>query len=239
MNSFIVSPERNGLVPLKTQASQPAAERAQRRLLLCGILSSVLYVVMNVVGALLYAGYSSTTQTVSELSAIGAPTRPIWVALGVVYTLLVLAFAWGVRQSAAGNRRLGVVGGLLLLYGALGLLWPLAPMHQREVLAAGGGTLSDTLHLVFAAVTVLVMLLAIGFGAAALDRPFRVYSVATLIALSFFGTLTGIDGPKLSSGAPTPWIGVWERINIGVFLVWVVVLAMVLLQKRNKVLSLA
>jgi hypothetical protein len=24
---------------------------------------------------------------------------------------------------------------------------------------------------------------------------------------------------------PTPWIGLWERINISVFLMWVVVLA--------------
>jgi hypothetical protein len=27
---------------------------------------------------------------------------------------------------------------------------------------------------------------------------------------------------------PTPWIGLWERINISVFLMWVVVLAAVL-----------
>jgi hypothetical protein len=37
------------------------------------------------------------------------------------------------------------VGGLILAYASLGLLWPFAAMHQREVLAAGGGTLSDTM----------------------------------------------------------------------------------------------
>ena len=43
--------------------------------------------------------------------------------------------------------------GLLPSYGcgpSLGLLWPFAPMHQREVLAAGGATPSDTLHQVLA-----------------------------------------------------------------------------------------
>jgi hypothetical protein len=32
---------------------------------------------------------------------------------------------------------------------------------------------------------------------------------------------------------PTTWIGLWERINIGVFMVWVIVLAMALLRVRE------
>jgi len=43
-------------------------------LLVCGILASLLYVAMNVIGAMMYDGYSSVSQTVSELSAIGAPS---------------------------------------------------------------------------------------------------------------------------------------------------------------------
>ena len=108
----------------------------------------------------------------------------------------------------------------MLAYGALGLLWPFAPMHLREVLASGGGTASDTMHLALGAVTVLLMLLAIGFGAAALGSRFRLYSIASLVILAFFGLLTFMDAPRLSANLPTPWIGVWERINIGVFLLW-------------------
>jgi len=29
----------------------------------------------------------------------------------------------------------------------------------------------------------------------------------------------------LQTNLPTPWIGLWERINISVFLLWVVMLA--------------
>jgi hypothetical protein len=32
---------------------------------------------------------------------------------------------------------------------------------------------------------------------------------------------------------PTPMIGVWERINIGVFLLWVVILATVLIRRGD------
>ena len=60
-------------------------------------------------------------------------------------------------------------------------------MHLRETLAAGGGTVSDTMHLVLASVTVLLMLLAIAFGAAAFGRPFRLYSIVTLVILETFG----------------------------------------------------
>jgi hypothetical protein len=70
----------------------------------------------------------------------------------------------GVWMSAGRSRALRRASGSILAYGSLGVLWPLAPMHRREVLAAGGGTLTDTLHLVLASVTVLLMLLAIGFA---------------------------------------------------------------------------
>jgi hypothetical protein len=121
-----------------------------------------------------------------------------------------------------------MVGGLILAYASLGLLWPFVPMHQRDVLAAGGGTLSDTLHQVLAAVTVFLMFLAIGFGAMAFGKRFRLYSIVTIVVLLVFGGLTFLEAPRLQMNLPTPWIGLWERINISVFLLWVVVLATVL-----------
>jgi hypothetical protein len=150
-----------------------------------------------------------------------------------LYTVLVTAFGWGVWKSAGRIRALRIVGGLIVAYGALGLVWPLAPMHLRETLAAGGGTLSDTLHIVLGSVTVLLMLVAMGFGAAAFGKRFRLYSIASLVLLVTFGALTFLDAPRIAANLPTPWIGVWERINIGVFLLWVVVLAVTLLRGRD------
>jgi hypothetical protein len=197
-------------------------------LLACGITSSLLYVFMNVFVAMQWPQYSSVSQTVSELSAVGAPTRPLWVSLGAAYTLLVTAFGFGVRASGSRNRRLRVAGALIVAYGLGGVIWPFAPMHQRAVLAAGGGTVSDTVHLALGAVTVLLMFLAIGFAAAAFGKRFRLYSIATMVILLAFGVLTGLDAPRVGANLPTPLTGVWERINIGVFLLWVVVLAVTL-----------
>ncbi len=202
-------------------------------LLGCGILSSMLYVAMTVLVAMQWEGYDSASQTISELSAIGAPTRSLWVLPAAFYTILVTAFGWGVWKSAGRNRALRIVGGLITSYGALGLAWPFAPMHLREVLAAGESTQSDTMHLVLATVTVVLMLLAMAFGAAAFGRRFLRYSIVSLLILLAFGGLTFLDAPRIAANQPTPLAGVWERINIGVFLIWVVVLAIALLRSTG------
>jgi hypothetical protein len=106
-------------------------------------------------------------------------------------------------------------------------------MHQREVLAAGGATMTDTMHLVLAGITVLLFLLSLGFGAASFGKGFRIYSIATIILLAIFGGLTALDAPRVEADLPTPFAGVWERINTGVYLVWVIVLAIILLNQKQ------
>lgn len=203
-------------------------------LLICGVLSSILYLAMNVFVPMRLEGYSSVSQTISELSAVGVATRPLWVWLGAAYTLLVLAFGLGVWRSAGRNRPLRVVGGLMIAYAVTGLAWPFAPMHQREILAAGGGSLADTMHLVLGGVTGILYLSALGFGAAAFGKNFRLYSIVTILITVVFSALTGMAGPRIGADLPTPWVGVWERIFIGGFLVWIVVLAAILLRAGRR-----
>ncbi|MFA5910803.1 MAG: DUF998 domain-containing protein [Vicinamibacterales bacterium] len=191
----------------------------RRVLLACGIAASLLYAAMNVFIPMQWDGYSSAAQAVSELSAIGAPTRPLWVPLGIVYTLLMVAFGWGVRASAPRNRPLRVAGGLLIAGGLIGLFWPPMQLRGTEF------SLTDALHIAFTMVALLCMFLEIGFGAAAFGKRFRLYSIATLVIFVVFGVLTTLEAPRIAANLPTPWIGVWERINIGAFLLWVVALA--------------
>jgi len=197
-------------------------------LLGCGILSSLLYALMNVFIPLEWPGYDAASQVVSELSAIGAPTRPLWLLFAAIYTALLVAFGFGVWQSAGRSRPLRILGALIVAHAIFGLAWP--PMHQRDVLAAGGGSLTDTLHIAWTFVTVVCMLLEIGLGAAALGGRFRRYSIVTVVVLVAFGVLTAIDGPRISANLPTPWVGVWERLNIAAFMIWVIVLATMLLR---------
>jgi hypothetical protein len=207
------------------------AERWRRVLLACGILAAILYVAMTLFVGLLWEGYSVVSGVPSELSAIGAPTRLLWMWLGAVYAVLMVAFGWIVWTSAAPNRALRVVGALLMADAVVGQFWP--PMHQRAVLAAGGGTLTDTLHLVWAAITGVFFVFIVGFGAAALGKRFRIYSIATMVIGLACGAVTGMYASQVQADLPTPGVGVWERISIAAFMGWIVALAIALLRRQH------
>jgi hypothetical protein len=221
MESFIV----------QTRKHLPAFTNLEKLLLFCGILSSVLYVFANITCAIQYEGYNSMSQTVSELSAIEAPTRGLWVSMMIPFSLLVIAFALGLISTGSRNRPLRIAGILFLIDALIGFFWP--PMHQREVLAAGGGTWTDTLHVSFTFIHIPLVMVAIGFGGAALGKYFRLYSIITLATLVVAGVFTGMQSPNVQKNLSTPSIGVWERIIIGVYMLWIVVLAILLLRNHQ------
>ena len=150
------------------------SETVQKALLLCGIISSVWYIGMNLFVPLYFPGYNSASRVISELSAVGSPTRQLWNLLGIPYTLLFIAFSWGVWNAAGTNRPLRVAGKLLIAYSLLGLLWPVAPMHLRESLEAGGATWTDTMHIALGAASEVFFLLSLGFAATAFGKGFRI-----------------------------------------------------------------
>jgi hypothetical protein len=201
----------------------------------CGIVSSVLYVITEVLGTLRYPGYSYADQEFSELTAQGAPTRDFMVALNVApYTLLVAAFAGGVWASAGPKRAGRIAGAMLLGYVATGMVTGLIfPMRPREALAAGEGTLRNAMHIPATAVMSLFIVLAMGFGATLLGKRFRYYSYGTIATLLVLGALAGLQGGQMEANQPTPWMGVEERINIYATMLWVAVLAIGLLRAQK------
>jgi len=201
-------------------------------LLVCGILAAALYTSMTVLVGRLWNDYSASSQTISELSAIGAPTRTLWMLLGTLYSALMIGFGWVVWRSQPANRALRVVGMLLMIHGVFGAFWP--PMHQRAVLVAGGGTITDTLHIVWAIVTGLLFTLETGFGAAALGRRFLSYSISTMAIVLACGAITGTYSAGIQANLPTPWVGIWERLSSGLYMLWIAVLAIALLRIRRQ-----
>ena len=207
----------------------------RRILLVCGVVSSVLYVAVDVLGSLRYPGYRYTEQQFSELTASGSPVRPLMVALGVIpYTLLVAAFAVGVFTSAPKKRAGRITAAMLLGYAAFGMAggW-LTPMNTREALEAGERGLRNAMHVPMTALMSLFMLLAMGFGATLLGKRFRYYSYATIAVLVVFGVLTSLQAGKMVANEATLWMGLEERINIYATMLWVAVLAIGLLRTKE------
>lgn len=196
-------------------------------LLVCGILSSVLYVSADIVAAISWRSYSYTSQAISELFAIGSPTR--WIFALIPYTPLVIAFGIGVWWSAGRERGLRTTGILLVAYGVVSHVGSYFPMHQR----GATGSFTDIMHILLTIALVLLIFLFVGFGATAAGKWFRVYSIGTILTLLVFGALAGIQGPRIAANLPTPWLGVTERINVYSAMSWVLVFAIVLLRKKE------
>ena len=153
------------------------------------------------------------------------------ITLGLAGYALLVAFGVRVWRSTPGNRRLRVVGRALVVFGVLAL-WavPFASMHVR----GAERSLTDTMHLVDGAIAVLLLVVAIGFGATAFGQRYRLYSIATILVLVAFGAWAGMDGPRIAEGLPTPWIGIKERISAYSYQLWLVVLAIALLPPTTK-----
>lgn len=207
-----------------------------RFLLWCGVVYGVAYVVANdAIAATFYDGYRRAEQAISELSATGAPTQPFLAITSPFFWGLMISFGVGVWRASHGNRWLRVTGALLVVHGAWMPLWLVGPMSQREVIASGGGTWSDTMHLVLGGLSGLFILLELAFGAAGNGWWFRLYSILTAAAVVVFtAVLTGIASADLAAGNATPWLGLVERIGIYAWMLWMAVLAVRLLIEEKR-----
>src|SRR6478672_9852513 len=106
-------------------------------LLTCGIAAAAFYVALDAFAALRYPGYSPFEHTVSELFAVGAPARPLFITIGLIYPVLWFAFGAGIWMSAGRAIALKLVAAGLIGKEILGTVVTLFfPMHQRAVLAA-------------------------------------------------------------------------------------------------------
>jgi hypothetical protein len=200
---------------------------ARKILLICGILSSLVYVSMDIIGGTRWESYSWISQEFSRLSAIGAPSRPIHLVLSLIYSLLVIAFGLGVWQSSGRKHSLRVIGVALIIYAIDSWIWP---QFFPEDLSKPVSALTNTMHIVLTVVTLLTWLLILGFAIATFRKWLRLYTIGTLLAIIVFGALTAPQGAALAAGQPTPWLGLTERLNIYSFMLWAVVVAIVLLR---------
>ncbi|WP_213979477.1 DUF998 domain-containing protein [Sphingomonas sp. dw_22] len=201
-------------------------------LLICGLAASIVYVGTDLVAASRYPGYSFTDQAVSELFAIGAPTRFLVVPLFSIASLLLLAFAWGVWLSAGGSPMLRLVAVMSAASAVDALiLWNAFPMHMR----GAERTFTDTMHLILGANP--FVWLALIFGATAFRGRFRTASIATLILLVLPAVFAFRYVHALDMGEATPGLGLAERVSQYGYQLWQAALALLLINKTGTPLS--
>jgi hypothetical protein len=207
----------------------------RKLLLACGVLAALVWMGTDIYASLRYAGYRYPFQVISDLSAVGAPSRAFVNQFDLAYVVLKIAFAVGVWVSADQKRALRLAAGALLASGVVDLVVFFFPWNPGEP----GGSFSNVMHSILAGgANVLLMLTAIGLGAGADSTWFRLYSYGTLLVLLVSGGMmalldTGpLDASTLSANLPPPWFGLTERINAYGFVLWMIVLALVRLGQR-------
>jgi hypothetical protein len=203
-----------------------------RLLLVGGVIAAPFFILTDIVAAtLVYPGYDYTAQQVSELSAIGAPSRDFWMLMGYPYNLFTLAFAGGVWLVAGGRLSLRIAAVLIVFFVANNLLWGwLAPMHMRGTQF----TDTDTMHIMFTISAVMLMLGFIGCGAAAFGSGFRIYSATTIVLMLVAGVVVGTQIGAIAANQPTPWMGLVERVSVYGPLIWMAVFAAALLRRQSE-----
>ncbi len=225
-----------------TTATLPAGqERALTRALLsCGVFYALAYVLLNdVVAAALYPGYDRLDQAVSELSATAAPSKPFLQAMLPVFTFLLAGFATGIWRAAGPQRALRAAAVLVFGSTVVGVAWLFFPMTSREAMTVGAPmTANDVGHLVLSGLTVSLILAEMTLSAVALGRWFRLLAAASAGVLLTFGVLMSRLAPHTAEGH-TPLMGLYERIMLGGWLVWMATFALVLMRRLKAVQPLA
>jgi hypothetical protein len=207
----------------------PTASRIARNgAMVAGILSSIIYVTIDLTSVARYPGYSLVDQAISELSAVGAPasSTQLWQLLGPSYGILFGAFALGVLITGRGNRWLTASAWIMLAFIAWGVMWPFFPMHQR----GAERNLSDLGHLILGGGSLSFMTAFIGCGAFALGPHFRTFSLVSAFTILLAGLATFAYVPAMALGLETPWLGIVERVMIYGYLLWIVVLGLALMR---------
>lgn len=222
------------ITKMQTTKESLKLKMVRKVLLICGIISSLLYVTIDIFAAMRWEGYSYTSQAFSELLAAGAPTRSFVLTFSFVYNVLVIVFGLCISTTDSKKRALRITGFLLIGYAIVGIVTPVFfPAHLRGTEA----TINNLMHLPLTALGVLLILLSVVFGAAAHGKLFRLYSIGTILIITIFGAWAGSYVPLIEAELPTPWLGVIERINIYGYMLWVMVLAFIRIRAEKDVIK--
>jgi hypothetical membrane protein len=201
-----------------------------KSLMLCGILAPIVYALTVVLGGILRPGYSHVAQAVSDLIATGAPNKALLDPLFAVYNLLVIAFAIGLFQHVHADHQKykkisGTVGALVLVaQGIFGLATLIFPEPAGGMSAAITST--GAMHIVFAGLSSLttmltILLMGFWFRNSQYAHRYGLYSFISVAAVFLSGGLAAITVANQS-----PVAGLVERITIGGFLQWLLVIAL-------------
>lgn len=190
----------------------------QKILLGCGILASLLKVGTDVLAGLTTKGYNFVLHSISNLSALGAPTRSFVLPLDLIYDLLMLAFSVAVWQLAGQSVPIRIAAVLIAANALIsGVVETFLPMRL--------GQAPGTLHVALMATAMFAFVGAIALGGAGSSGWLRYLSYGIILAFIILTAIGLLFPAKNAAGKPVASIGIQERTMVAAYLLWVIALA--------------
>ena len=201
----------------------------QRALPYCGAIASLLYFGMDRLAGWVMPGYDFMSQSMSDLSAIGTSTRPLVVSINVFAAMFIIAFGIGVWRMADRAFLPRATAGLVIGQALAGL-----SMIVFFPTQFGERPDASSTSVVIGALGVMLLVLAIGFGAAAFRGWFRVLSIGILLAYALLAYLRFATVARSPVEAAVSLVGAQERTMFYIFLLWVLALTVYCLRSNVK-----
>lgn len=202
----------------------------RKTLLYSGVIAPILYVSTAIVGAALRDDYSHIVNAISELLSNGAPNKAVLDVVFNIYNVLLLAFAIGAYIALKHAPRIcRIAMGIFIGIQVLSFSWGFFPMDPLGAEATFAGMMHNILGGVVAFATILMPLL-MGLGFRKLNGS-NSYSTYAFIS-SFIIFVSGLTGVILA-GQGFRVFGLFERITIGTYEVWILVTALKLLKMES------
>ncbi len=191
---------------------------------ICGFTGPLIISGLTVILGSLYPGYSHISQTISVLGAVDAPHKIIMNTLGFIFLgSLIVIFAMGIEQGIDRKGILWIGPALIIISGITLAMTGVFPGDPQNIDVTWRGTT----HSVFAFIT------AISFATAPIFigarqwwdirwKRYVVYSEVTGIVTLLLSLISSLDVME-------PQAGLFQRISMGVPMIWMMVMSVRLL----------
>ena len=191
-----------------------------------GIGAVVMYIFATIYGGYLYPNYSHISQDISQLTSTKSPIRDLMNPIFLFYNLLVIGFGIGLYKFDKNNlSRLASV--FIIVIGVLGAIVLLFPINTRGTSI----TFVGIMHIVLISIISLLSISAnLLFWTTYKKSNFRLMAKISLVA----GIAFLVAGPIAATNVTSPYAGLFERITIGIFLLWIVTISCFQIWKSNQ-----
>jgi hypothetical membrane protein len=197
-----------------------------------GIVGPIVYILAVIIGGSLRSDYSFLYNTISELAMSNAPNLLLISVLFGIYNISLLIFGSGafLDNEIDKTKKFKAANLMIAIIGFLGLLLIFFPQDPRNVAFTSIGTI----HIALAGITSLltlisVLLMGINFRKNSEMKPFAIYSVISFIVILASGGMGAMSVANSSA-----YGGLFERITIFAFMIWVMLYAYLTIKSSSR-----